>query len=310
MEDSSYVIYERLNKSDLTRGHEYYLSNLLFLEQASPIALKAILKREVDKCGTDIATLLNENKNSFKTKFETEYLQLFQNDMLNTDFDFWDTLQLCAAIFVLFESDLADPEVEAIQCIYENRKDIENYAEVASLTYTTYKEKQHTLREQLLELIKLINDKEKLDCKRMMFSFEPKSMNLSEKLIGNLKQTKDVKTHLQIAIEGNVVTKIETISDENDPILLKNDNIFIEDLKNKKVFINDSAVLICKLNSAASETVVWKKDCKPVEMTDNIVFMENHCTHCLAIAHASLEDTGIYACVCGKISTSANLTVI
>ncbi|XP_060599062.1 uncharacterized protein LOC132752715 [Ruditapes philippinarum] len=308
MEDSSYVTYERPNKDDLTRVHEYYLSHLLLLEQASPIALKAIIKRELDACGKDIAPLLNENKDSFKTKYEAEYLQLFQDDTVNSDFDSWDTLQLCAAIFFLFKSDLADQEVKAIQCIYDLRKDIEN-VESASLTYNTYKEKQRLLREQLLELVKLIGDHDKLYCKRMMYSFEPTSIHLSEQLKGSLKQTNDVKTHLKIAMKENVVTQVDINNGEDNEIWPTNDHIFTEELQNKNVYINDSVVLRCKLNSPASETVVWKKDSLPVEMTDNIVFMGNHCTHWLAITHASLEDTGNYACVCGNISTSANLTV-
>jgi hypothetical protein len=203
---------------DLTRVHEYYLSHLLFLEQASPIALKAIIKREKDKCGKDFTCLLKENKDSFKTRYKTEYLQLFQDDVVNIGFEAWDTLQLCAAIFVLFKSDLTDPEIKAIQCIYDQRKDIENYVDSASLTFKMYKEKQELLHKQLLELIGFIDTQANVDCKSTMYTFEPKSINLSDKLRGELKQTNDLKTHLQIVMKENVVTKIDTNNGVNSQI--------------------------------------------------------------------------------------------
>ncbi|XP_060589487.1 uncharacterized protein LOC132744724 [Ruditapes philippinarum] len=295
---------------DVTRGHEHYLCHILLLEQASPIALKAIIKREEKKYGKDIGILLNENRDAFKTQYETEFLQLIQEDDVNDDIDTWDTLQLCAVTLVLFKSDLTEPEVKAIQCIYDQRKDIEQYTECASLTFNTYNEKQHLLHDQLLELITLIDDQAKLDCKCMMFSFESKSLKLSKTQIDKLTQTHDIKTHLNIALDVDVVTENDIIGEENHQKLQTNGQRFTETLQNKNVYINDSAILTCKLNIPTDKNVEWRKDYKPVEMSNNIMVMCKNGNYWLAISRASLEDTGQYTCVCGNISTSADLTVI
>jgi hypothetical protein len=185
------------------------------LEQATPIVLKAIIKREKKKCGKDIGILLNEQRYTFKTHYKTEYLQLFQEDV-NDDIDTWDTLQLCAVLLALFKSDLTGPEVKAIQCIYDQRKDIEHFVECASLKYNTYKEKQHLLIEHLHGLMKLIDVKSDYNCTRMMVSFKTKSLQLSEPQIDKLTQTNDFKTHLKIAKE-------EVFASENDMIVEDND---------------------------------------------------------------------------------------
>ncbi|XP_060601960.1 uncharacterized protein LOC132755172 [Ruditapes philippinarum] len=295
---------------DVTRGHEHYLCHILLLEQASPIALKAIIKGKEKKCGKNIRILLNENRDAFKTKYETEFLQLIQEDGVNDDIDTWDTLQLCAVTLVLFKSDLTEPEVKAIQCIYDQRKDIEQYTERASLTFNTYNEKQHLLHDQLLELIRFIDDQANLDCKRMMFSFESKSMKLSDTQIDQLTQTNDIKTHLKIAIDLDIVTENHIIGEENHQKLQSNGQMFTEELQNKSVYINESAILTCKLNLPTDENVEWRKDYKRVEISNNLMVMSKNGSHWLAISCASLEDTGQYTCVCGHISTTADLTVI
>ncbi|XP_060551220.1 uncharacterized protein LOC132712801 isoform X2 [Ruditapes philippinarum] len=86
--------------------------------------------------------------------------------------------------------------------------------------------------------------------------------------------------------------------------------MFTEELQNKNVYINDSAILTCKLNLPTDENVEWRKDYKPVEISNNLMVMSKNGNHWLAISRASLEDTGQYTCVYGHISTSADLTVI
>jgi hypothetical protein len=190
--------------------------HILLLEQASPIALKAILKREEKQSRKDIGSLLNEKSDVFKTQYETEYIQLFQEDHVNGDIDTWSTLQLCAVTLVLFKYYLTETEVKAIQCIYDQRKHIGHYVECASITYKTFKEKQKILHEQLLELTTLIDDQAKLDCKRLVFSFQSKSIKLSKTQIGDLTRTNDIKTHLKIAKEVDVVTENDITGEEND----------------------------------------------------------------------------------------------
>jgi obscurin-RhoGEF protein len=86
--------------------------------------------------------------------------------------------------------------------------------------------------------------------------------------------------------------------------------MFTEELQNKNVYINDSAILTCKLNLPTYENVEWRKNYKPVEISNNLMVMSKNGNHWLAISRASLEDTGQYTCVCGHISTTADLTVI
>jgi obscurin-RhoGEF protein len=98
----------------------------------------------------------------------------------------------------------------------------------------------------------------------------------------------------------NLINKIQYTSGQS----------FTEELHNKNVYINDSAILTCKLDLPTDENVEWKKDGKPVEISNNLMVMSKNGNHWLAICHASLEDTGQYTCLCGHISTSAYLTVI
>jgi obscurin-RhoGEF protein len=86
--------------------------------------------------------------------------------------------------------------------------------------------------------------------------------------------------------------------------------MFTEELQNKSVYINESAILTCKLNLRTDENVEWRKDYKRVEISNNLMVMSKNGSHWLAISCASLEDTGQYTCVCGHISTTADLTVI
>ncbi|XP_060584945.1 obscurin-like [Ruditapes philippinarum] len=144
----------------------------------------------------------------------------------------------------------------------------------------------------------------------MMVSFETKVLQLSEPQIGELTRTNDFKTHLKIAVEVDAVTENDITGEENDLKLNTNGQMFIEELQNKSVYNNDSAVLTCKLNLPTDEIVEWRKDNKPVEISNNLMVMRKNGNHWLAISSASLEDTGQYSCVCGHISTTADLTVI
>jgi hypothetical protein len=55
-----------------------------------------------------------------------------------------------------------------------------------------------------------------------MFSFESKSIKLSETQIDKLTQTNDIKTHLKIAIDVDVVTENDIICEENHQQLQTN----------------------------------------------------------------------------------------
>jgi hypothetical protein len=104
----------------------------------------------------------------------------------------------------VFKSTLATSELEAIKCIFCLRKDVEKYANRASLTFKTYTAKQSLLKPHLLKLIEHIDEKADHKCKQMIYSFEPESMNISEGLIAKLKLNTDVNCHLRIAMEENI----------------------------------------------------------------------------------------------------------
>ncbi|XP_060551480.1 uncharacterized protein LOC132713050 isoform X1 [Ruditapes philippinarum] len=135
-------------------------------------------------------------------------------------------------------------------------------------------------------------------------------MKLSETQIDKLTQTNDIKTHLKIAIDVDSVTENDIIGEENHQKLQTNGQVFTEELQNKIVYINDSAILTCKLNLPTDENVEWRKNYKPLENSNNCMVMSKNGNHWLAISRASLEDTGQYTCICGHISTTADLTVI
>ncbi|XP_060557764.1 uncharacterized protein LOC132718154 [Ruditapes philippinarum] len=129
-------------------------------------------------------------------------------------------------------------------------------------------------------------------------------MKLSETQIDQLTQTNDIKTHIKIAIDVDIIGEV------NHQKFQSNGQMFTEELQNKNVYINDSAILTCKLNLPTYENVEWRKNYKPVEISNNLMVMSKNGNHWLAISRASLEDTGQYTCVCGHISTTADLTVI
>jgi hypothetical protein len=55
--------------------------------------------------------------------------------------------------------------------------------------------------------------------------------------------------------------------------------MFTEELQNKSVYINDSAILTCKLNLPTDENVEWRKDFKPVENSSNLMVMSKNGNH-------------------------------
>ncbi|XP_053395660.1 uncharacterized protein LOC123525798 [Mercenaria mercenaria] len=88
-----------------------------------------------------------------------------------------------------------------------------------------------------------------------------------------------------------------------------NDNpVFTEKLQNTYVYIDESAILTCKLN-VSEKAVKWLRDGQPVDETDTLMFLTKKCTHWLAISRAKLIDSGNYACICGNTSTTAFLQV-
>ncbi|XP_053395156.1 uncharacterized protein LOC128555762 [Mercenaria mercenaria] len=193
------------SEEEITRGHELYLRHLLLLGQAAPVGVKAVIEREVRKqyMGS-LANLLAEKKDTFKA-----FPQLFQDDEVNADIDSWDIHLLCDVTLALFESCLTDTEREAILCISGQRKDLDNYADSASLSYKTFETKWAALHPAILGLIKNIDDETaKLECTRMIYSFKSESTRVNMELINRIKQTKDVNLHVQMAIQDKVAPKI------------------------------------------------------------------------------------------------------
>ncbi|XP_053389664.1 uncharacterized protein LOC128552648, partial [Mercenaria mercenaria] len=302
------------SEEDITRGHELYLRHLLLLGEAVPVALKAVIEREVNKRGRNLDSLLIEKKEIFNKYYNVEFLQLFQNDEVNANIDLWDTRMLCAVALVLFESDLDSTKLEAIACIQDQMKDLDNYAHSASLNYKTFETKWDPLHSALLELIKDIDDEVRFSCKRKIYCFKSESICVNFDLINNMKQTSDISLHVQMAIQNKIIAKTDgenggTAAEKKDKIPLHYDNpVFTEMLQDTCVFLGESAILTCKLN-VPEKAVTWQHEYKPVEETDTVIVVKRKCAHWLAISHAKLEDAGQYSCTCGNTSTAAVLNI-
>ncbi|XP_053395917.1 uncharacterized protein LOC123523486 [Mercenaria mercenaria] len=222
---------------------------------------------------------------------------------MNTKIDSWDTRLLCVVTLVLFESYLDSSEIQAVTCISEQRKDLDNYAQSASLNYETFQRKWDELHAALLELIKDIEGKAKFECTQMIHSFKLENISVNLELINRMKQTKDVSFHVQMAIQDKVVRKIHGDNQYG------HEPVFTEKLKYTLVYINEPTILACKL-SMPDKSVTWRHDNKKVEETETVKFVDKKCNHWLAISQAHSTDTGHYSCSCGKSSTTAFLQVL
>ncbi|XP_053389662.1 obscurin-like [Mercenaria mercenaria] len=302
-----------MSEEDITRGHELYLRHLLLLEQAAPESLKAVIEREVSKRGKSLAYILAERKDTFNKYHNAEFRQLFKGEEAITDIDLWDTVVLCTIVQVLFDSHLATVEREAIKIIKDQRNNLDSYAHSASINYKTFEEKWDPLNSALLELITGIHDeKRKFECTRMIHSFKSEHIRVSLDLIKRIKQTNDVKVHLQMVIQDKVAPKIHGDMDETCDKDEKDDHknpVFTESLRDMLVYVGDPAILTCKLN-VPENAVTWRHDYKLVEQTETLKFLTDRCAHWLAISCAELSDTGEYSCCCGRSSTKSFLQVL
>ncbi|XP_053373188.1 uncharacterized protein LOC128546534 [Mercenaria mercenaria] len=300
-------------EEEITRGHEPYLRHLLLLGQAAPVSLKAIIEREVCKRGKNLAKLLVERKDIFKTYHNAEFCQLFKGDEVNTDIDSWDTFMLCVVVLVLFESYLATVELEAITVIKDQMNDLDYYAHSASISYKTFEEKWVPLHLAFLELCTGIPDqKKKFECLRMIHAFKSEHIRVNLDLIKRIKQTNNATLHLQMVIQDKVAPKIQGETDETCDKDKEDDHdypVFTEMLKDKCVYPGESVVLTCRLN-IPEKAVTWQHDNKPVQITDNINVLNDKCFHWLVIARAKFSDAGLYSCAYGSSSTAASLTVL
>ncbi|XP_053395661.1 uncharacterized protein LOC128555888 [Mercenaria mercenaria] len=209
---------------DITRGHELYLRHLLLLGQAAPLALKAVIEREVRKRGESLAQLIGKKKDTFNVNYRKQFLQLFQDDEVKTNTDSWDTSLLCVVTFVLFKSYLTSTALQAVTCVSDQRKDLDNYAHSASLNFKTFETKWVPLNSAMLELIKDIDDEAKFECKRMIHSFKSESIKVNIELINKMKQINDVNLHVQMAIQDKVAPNIHGEAgncDQNEPVELQ-----------------------------------------------------------------------------------------
>ncbi|XP_053383112.1 uncharacterized protein LOC128549727 [Mercenaria mercenaria] len=325
------------NEDIITRGHEHYLRYLLLLGQAAPVALKALCRRQELNSGTTLNSLILEKKETFKQSQSEHFVQLFHDDSVNTNIESWDTHLLCVVLSVLFEQRLSSPEHEGIDCIRDQRKDLDNFASSASLSFNTFKSKWDPLHKALLELSKDIDDQAKLECKLMIHSFYSEPITVNWKLINKFMKIRDVDMHVKLAIEDKVVPKIhgekeelnggngettvsvdngeneehEEETDDVDSTDLRQDEevaFFIENLQDTFVYVGDPAILTCKLN-VAEKIVTWRKDFNIVEETEALKFLNDRSSHWLAISSTMQKDTGNFSCVCGSASTAAMLKV-
>ncbi|XP_053389223.1 uncharacterized protein LOC128552217, partial [Mercenaria mercenaria] len=112
-----------------------------------------------------------------------------------------------------------------------------------------------------------------------------------------------------MAIQDKVIPKIHGEEDvrcyQNKLLEIQTDNpVFTETLQDTFVYVDEPAILTCKLN-VSEKAVMWVQDDQPVEESDNLMFVDKKCFHWLAISHAKITDTGYYSCICGQSSTTA-----
>ncbi|XP_053389221.1 uncharacterized protein LOC128552215, partial [Mercenaria mercenaria] len=298
---------------DITRGHELYLRHILLLGQAAPVPLKAILEREVSKRGKRLADLLAERKDTFNTYHNAEFRQLFKDEEVNTDFDSWDTLVLCVVVLVLFDSYLVNVEVEAIKIIKHQRNELEKFAHSASITYKTFEEKFGPLHSALLELNKGIHDEMKFECTRMIYSFKSEDIRVNLDLIKRIKQTHDVKLHLQMVIQDKIAPRIHgdidqtCDKDDNGKPLEIRKSLHVASAE-ADIRENMDIVLTCEVNRHTNKAV-WRHNGHIIEEHTKRVVSTDDLEHRLTIRNAKFEDEGDYTVYIGGVTSSVNLSI-
>ncbi|XP_053390276.1 uncharacterized protein LOC128553183, partial [Mercenaria mercenaria] len=307
-----------MSEEDITRGHELYLRHLLLLEQAAPESLKAIIEREVSKRGKSLAYLLAERKDTFNKYHNAEFRQLFKGEEVNTDIDSLDILVLCTIVLVLFESHLATVELEAIKVIKDQRNDLENDAHSASINYKTFEEKWVPLHLALLELIKGIHDKKRtFECTRMIHSFKSEHIRVRLDLIQRIKQTNDVKLHLQMVMQDKVAPNIHGDTDEtcdkdeeneaDGKTILIDKALHVATVK-EDVRENMDIVLICTV-SLPTNKVVWRHNGRDIKQHTRHHVSVQELEHKLTIRNAKFEDNGEYTVDFRDVASSTTLAL-
>ncbi|XP_053395788.1 obscurin-like [Mercenaria mercenaria] len=148
----------------------------------------------------------------------------------------------------------------------------------------------------------------------MIYCFKSESISVDFELINKMKQTNDASLHVQMAIQDKFIAIIHgekdgTVSEKEKKVPQHYDNpVFTVNLQDTFVYVDEPAILTCKLDGSEKE-VVWQQDSQPVEETDDLMFVNKKCIHWLAISHAKITDTGFYSCICGQSSTTAFLKV-
>lgn len=83
---------------------------------------------------------------------------------------------------------------------------------------------------------------------------------------------------------------------------------FTKDLRDQEVLEQETIELECEL-SKKGKPVKWLKDGVEIIPGGRIEIVYDRFLHQLIIEDATLEDMGRYSCVCGDVSTSANVKV-
>ncbi|XP_045195206.2 uncharacterized protein LOC123550854 isoform X2 [Mercenaria mercenaria] len=295
-----------------TGDSKRYLRHLLLLEQAAPLALKAVINCTASESGKTLESLLLEHKDNIKTNNNEEFQKLFQDNEVNTHLDSWDIRLICFVTLVLFESHLSESKLEAVKCIRDQQNDLDNYARSAELSFSTFECKWNSLSHALLELMKGINEQVTLECKTMMHSFYSEPIHVDWTLIRKMQQAKDVNVQLKMVIQEKVSTTIhgtkEKTDEPDDMDDMTPETVFTEALQDKFAYVGESAVLVCTKNTA-EPSVKWLKDYDLLEETNTLKFVNDKCSHWMVLSDTKVEDSGLYSCVCGTISTSAVLKI-
>lgn len=84
--------------------------------------------------------------------------------------------------------------------------------------------------------------------------------------------------------------------------------LFKEGLKNREAVEGTTATLHCEMTKAGAD-VKWRKGHQALRSSDKYRMREEGAVAELLVRDLQVEDTGVYACVCGDQKTMATLTV-
>jgi hypothetical protein len=169
------------------------------------LTIKATIRKIIEQNGQSLNTVLKDKKEHIQTFYKDLYQVLFtdRTENIESQIQSWDIKTLCEIVFVLIDQ----PKIDCIKCILDQRLDLENYASSVSLDYKTFQHKWNALEKSLRELC--TDTDVNFKCTRLIHSFD-ELKDISQDVYKNIKSTKDVNRHIQIATEIDLPSNLKS----------------------------------------------------------------------------------------------------